>query len=138
MQAALFKKNAILMEQDALHHRLYEDVLGANGFDVYGAKSTMDGFMKIKEKSYDIALINLEIAEESFIEKLINKIHSEQMAQFMPIVGISIYGEERKRNVAKILDAFLTKPFSIDRLMECVLNSIERKNGCENPCDQRL
>ncbi|GHU14761.1 hypothetical protein FACS189449_11890 [Alphaproteobacteria bacterium] len=136
MQTALFKKTAILMEQNSIQSNLYRDILSANGFDVYVAKSAMDGLIKIKEKPQDLAIINVEIAEESFIEKLINKIRSENTAKFMPIIGLSIYNQENKRNMLKNLDAFLTKPISIDRFIESVFVCIEKKhNGSENSCN---
>lgn len=132
MQASLFRKSAVLIEQNPQQSMLYEDVLNANGFDVYVAKSTMDGLQKIKEKKQDLAIINTEIAEESFIKRLISRIRSEDTAAEMPIVGLSIYGEECKKNVAEVLDAFLTKPLSIDKFMEAVFGCIEKKiNGCE-------
>ena len=54
MQTTLFRKSAVLIDQNPLQCKLYEDVLNANGFDVYVAKSTMDGLVKIKEKKQDI------------------------------------------------------------------------------------
>ncbi len=137
MQAALFKKNAVLIEQNPVQQRLYEDILNANGFDVYTAKSAISGFEKIKEQTYDLAIINTEIAGEPFLEKLINKIHLEEPTKFMPIIGISIYNPENKKNIHKNIDAFLTKPFSIDRFIECILKCVEKKNnGSKSTIDQ--
>ncbi|MDR2157722.1 MAG: hypothetical protein LBO02_00160 [Holosporaceae bacterium] len=101
MQANLFKKSAVLIERDSLHCKLYEDVLTANGFDVYTAKSAMDGLIKIKETKQDLAVINTEIAEESFIEKLIAKMHSERASNLMPIIGLSSYSAEFKKILQK-------------------------------------
>ena len=136
MQASLFRKSAVLIEQNPQQSKLYEDVLSANGFDVYVAKSTMDGLQKIKEKKQDLTIINTEIAEESFIKRLISRIRAEDTTAEMPIVGLSIYAEDCKKNIAEILDAFLTKPLSIDKFMESVFGCIEKKvNGCENSCN---
>lgn len=130
MQENLFKKKAILVESDFLQNRLYNDILDSNGFEVFSAKSAMEGLQQIKENEYDLAVINVDIGEESFVEKLINKIRSERSA--LPIVGLSIYEQEKKKNIAKIVDKFLTKPFSIDTLVECVVVCVE--NGCANSC----
>jgi CheY-like chemotaxis protein len=131
MQANLFKKSAVLMEKNLLHCKLYEDVLTAVGFNVYIAKSSMDGLMKVKESQQDLAVVNIEIASESFVEKLINKMQSERASKFMPIVGLSAYNLECKQNIAKKLDVFLTKPLSIDKFVESVFLCIENKlNGC--------
>jgi DNA-binding response OmpR family regulator len=133
MQANLFKKSAVLIERNLLHCKLYEDVLTANGFDVYVAKSAMDGLIKVKETKQDLAVINTEIAEESFVEKLISKMKSEKASDFMPIIGLSSYNLDCKKNIAKTLDAFLTKPVSIDKFIESIFVSIENRfNGCES------
>ncbi|MDR0968083.1 MAG: hypothetical protein LBL99_00405 [Holosporaceae bacterium] len=130
MQANLFRKSAVLIEKNPLSSKLYEDALTADGFDVYVAKSAMDGLIKIKESKQDLVLMNAEIGEESFVEKLIIKMKSEQVSNVMPIIGLSVYNIERKKKIAKILDAFLTKPFSIDKFTEFVRACIEDKiNG---------
>jgi two-component system cell cycle response regulator DivK len=136
MQGALFKRNAVFIERDELQQVLFCDILGANGFDVYPAKSAVDGLVKIKENSCELALINAELAEESFIMKLVNKIRSEKTPRSIPIVGISLYERERKKNLAEMFDAFLTKPFSVDKFVRCVVNCIECKNGSENSYSQ--
>jgi DNA-binding response OmpR family regulator len=136
MQASLFRKSAVLIEKNSLHCMLYEDVLEANGFDVYVAKSAMDGLIKIRETRRDLAVINTEIAEESFVEKLIAKMKTERAFVSMPIIGLSVYKPECKKNIAETLDAFLTKPISMDKLTESIFTCIESKiNGSANSGD---
>lgn len=130
MQENLFKKNAILVESDFLQSRLYADVLDSTGFEVFSAKTPIEGLQKMKENEYDLAVINVDIGEEIFVEKLLQKIHSE--CAELPIIGLSIYDKKKKKNIAEMLDGFLTKPFSIDTFIECVVMCVE--NGCENSC----
>lgn len=125
MQTDLFKKSAVLVENNPLQARLYSEILSANGFDVYSTQSAMDGFVKIKEKKQDLMVINTEIAASSFMEKFLYKVNQEKN-RLMPIVGISIYGEKRE-NIRKNLDAFLTKPLSIDKFIEAICRCIEDK-----------
>ncbi|MDR2068210.1 MAG: hypothetical protein LBP41_04460 [Holosporaceae bacterium] len=128
----MFKKSAVLIEQNPLQCRLYEDALIANGFDVYVAKSAMDGLIKVKDAPEDLVVINTELTEESFMEKLICKMKSERHNAAMPIVGVSIYDGEHKKNIAELLDAFLTKPLSIDKFLESIFGCLESKvDGCE-------
>ena len=129
MQATLFKRNAVLIEQNPMHCRLYSDLLEANGFDVYVAKSVMDALVKIRNKAQDLAIINTEIVEEKFIQKFIQNVKEEENSKDLPIIGISIYPEDKKKNVAKVVDSFLTKPFSLDRLIESVDSCIEKRDG---------
>ena len=136
MQTNLFMKSALLVEQNPIQAKLYCDILSANGFEVSIAPSITDGIMKIKERPQDLAIINTEIAGEPFIEKFIQTVQSLQksLKKQTPIVGLSIYKEKYKKNISKFLDAFLTKPISIDKFMESVFNCIENKNGCSD-CD---
>ncbi|MDR2765913.1 MAG: hypothetical protein LBB63_00390 [Holosporaceae bacterium] len=133
MQTNLFRRSAVLIEQNLMQCKLYEDILNAYGFEVYVAKSAMDGFTKIKETPQDLAIINTEIADETFLEKLVSKMRKESTSFLMPIVGLSIYDQERKKNIANTLDAFLTKPLSIDKFVESIFSCIESKaNGRES------
>ena len=129
MQATLFKRNAVLIEQNPMHCRLYSDLLEANGFDVYVAKSVMDALVKIRNKAQDLAIINTEIVEEKFIQKFIQNVKEEENSKDLPIIGISIYPEDKQKNVAKVVDSFLTKPFSLDRLIESIDSCIEKLDG---------
>lgn len=125
MQADLFKKSAVLVENNPLQSRLCSEILFANGFDVYSTQSAMDGFIKIKERKQDLMVINTEIATNSFMEKFLYKLNQEKN-YLMPIIGISIYNEKRE-NIIKNLDAFLTKPLSIDKFIGVIFKCIEDK-----------
>lgn len=131
MQASLFKRNAVLVEQNPIHCRLYEDALEASGFDVYVAKSVMDALVKTKKNTQDLVIVNTEIVEEKFIRKFILSIRNET-SQDLPIIGISIYSEDKKENIAKILDVFLTKPFSIDTFIKSVVECTEKRDDSES------
>ena len=88
----------------------------------------MDALMEIRKKSSDLAIINTEIVEEKFIQKFIQNIKEEEISKNLPIIGISIYPEDKKKNIAKIVDIFLTKPFSLDKLTESIDRCIEEKD----------
>ncbi|MDR1551564.1 MAG: hypothetical protein LBS14_02720 [Holosporaceae bacterium] len=131
MQANLFKKSAVLIEKDPLHCKLYEDVLSAHGFDVYLARSAMDGLMKVKETEQDLVVINTEVAEETFLKKLLFKMKFEGVSGLIPIIGLSAYNLKYKEKLSEMLDVFLTKPVSLDRFVESVLTCVEsRAYGC--------
>lgn len=129
MQTDLFKKSAILINQKPLEGLLYGDILSANGFDVYIAKSVMDALLKIKEKPQDLVLIDLDFASQKFVEKFIGKLRNDTQCKNTAIVGISVYNREDQENIADMLDGILTKPCSIDRFTTGVFFSIENVNG---------
>ena len=134
MQTNLFMKSAVLVEQNPIQGQLYKDVLNANGFDVNLVNSITEGIVQIKENPQDLAVINTEIANDTFIEKFVQTVRTLQSdsQKQTPIIGLSIYKENNKKDVAKIFDAFLTKPISIDKFMESVYGCIENKNDCQS------
>ncbi len=134
MQTNLFMKSAVLIEQNPIQGKLYKDVLSANGFEVSLVNSISEGMVQIKENSQDLAVINTEIANDTCIEKFVQAVRSHQndSQKQTPVIGLSIYKENNKRDMAKIFDLFLTKPISIDKFMESVYECIESKNGCSN------
>lgn len=129
MQTDLFKKSAILVNQKPLEGLLYSDILSANGFDVYIAKSVMDALLKIKEKSQDLVLLDLDFASQNFVEKFIKKLKDDSQCKNTAIVGLSVYNREDQGNLAHMLDGLLTKPCSIDKFITGIFSSIENVNG---------
>lgn len=133
MQENLFKRKALIIENDFLKRILYHDVLCANNFEVSLVKSALDGLKNIRDKDYDVIIMNIDIGQPSFVSRVLQKIRAEKPE--IPIMGLSIYEQENKKNIAMLLNKFLTKPFSIDILVKCVVVCAE--NGCENSCSGR-
>lgn len=127
MQADLFRKSAVLIEPNFVEAELYKDVLSANGFDVYIAKSPMDALVKLREKEHDLLLLNMETAGQSFFEKFLQNIRREKACAMTAIVGLSIYRPEDRKAPPKELDICLTKPCPIDVLVNTVFDCIEKR-----------
>lgn len=125
MQENLFKRELLLIENDFFQSKLYHDALSANNFEVSLVKSAIDGFQRIKAgvKDYSLVVINVDMGQPSFIAKVLQKIRDER--PMLPMIGLSIYEQENKKNVADLLNRFLTKPFSIDTLVQCVVVCVE-------------
>lgn len=135
MQANLFRKSAVLIEPNFVEAELYKDIMSANGFDVYVAKSPMDALVKLREKNQDLFLLNMEVAGTSFLEKFLRNVRKEKNCAITTIVGMSIYRPEDRRTPPKELDACLTKPCAIDALVNTIFDCIEKRTHYE---DQEL
>ena len=132
MQADLFKKTAILIEQNPIETVLYSDALSANCFDVLVTSSPMEALVKLRETEIDLVLIDMGDASNAFISKFVQNIRKEKKCEFTVIFGLSIYPFNNEKNMKLNLDACLTKPFSIDTLIDRIFSSIESKcNDCE-------
>lgn len=127
MQADLFKKPAVLLEQNSIEASLFKDILAANGFDVYTAKSPMDALVKLREKEQDLLVLDMEAAGRPFIEKFLQNVRKEKTCGQTALVGVSIYPKEEHKKLLEELDACLIKPFSIDAFIGAVFESIEKR-----------
>jgi len=132
MQTDLFKKIAILIEQNPVETVLYSDTLAANGFEVFVTSSPMEAFVKLREEEVDLILIDIANSSQNFVDKFIKNIRKEKKCEFTTIIGLSLYSAIDEKNMYLGMDMCLTKPCSIDMLIESVFSCIENKrNGGE-------
>lgn len=130
MQGDLFRKSAVLLEQNPIEAELYHDILSANGFDVYVASSPMDALVRLRESNKDLAIIDLNIAGHAFTDKFLKNIKQENCCESTTLLGLSMH-EQKEKNAYEV-DSCLTKPCSIDTFMQVVFDSLEQKAyGCE-------
>ena len=130
MQGDLFRKSAVVLEQNLIEANLYSDILSANGFDVYIASSPMDALVKLRESNNDLVIIDLNIAGHAFMNKFLKNIRQETSCKDTTLLGLSMY--EQKEKITYDVDFYLTKPCSIDKFIEVVFGSLEQKvYGCE-------
>ncbi len=129
MQTSLFRRSALLVENHARQELLYRDVLAANGFDVFSTKSPMESLLQLKASKTDIFIINTEVAGETFLEKFLLKVRSDQANDTMPIIGLSLYSCDQKTRIKNYLDSILTKPVSTDTFIEKIFKCLEHRCG---------
>ncbi len=129
MQTSLFRRSALLVENHPRQELLYRDVLAANGFDVFSTKSPMESLLQLKASKTDIFIINTEVAGETFLEKFLLKVRSDQANDTMPIIGLSLYSCDQKTRIKNYLDSILTKPVSTDTFIEKIFKCLENRCG---------
>lgn len=129
MQTSLFRRSALLVENHPRQELLYRDVLAANGFDVFSTKSPMESLLQLKASKTDIFIINTEVAGETFLEKFLLKVRSDQANDTMPIIGLSLYSYDQKTRIKNYLDSILTKPVSTDTFIEKIFKCLENRCG---------
>jgi DNA-binding response OmpR family regulator len=112
--------HSILLVDDELRAReLHAGVLIRAGYDVNTAKDGADAWNALKLVSYDLLITDNKMPRVTGME-LIKKLRSEDMMLPVILASGTVPAEELKRHPWLLLDATLTKPFSIEQLLEVV------------------
>ena len=112
--------HTILLVDDELHAReLHAEVLIQAGYDVNTAKDGADAWNALKIVSYDLLITDNKMPRVTGME-LIKKLRSEDMMLPVILASGTVPAEEMKRHPWMLLDATLTKPFTIEQLLEVV------------------
>lgn len=110
----------ILLVDDELHAReLHAGVLIRAGYDVNTAKDGADAWNALNIVSYDLLITDNRMPRVTGLE-LIKKLRSEDMTLPVILASGTVPAEELKRHPWLMLDATLTKPFSVEQLLEVV------------------
>ena len=115
----------LLIEDDENLGELTKDRLEDRGFHVDWVLDGVEAFQKVKERKYDIILLDLMLPGMSGLE-LCKKIREETINRETPIIILTALGDEETKVKGLTLgaDDYVTKPFSIKELiarMEAVL-----------------
>lgn len=124
MQTSLFRKNAVLIDDDEAQNLLFKDILTAYGFDVYEEYSALNGLNKIRKILPEVTIINLQIANEEFLTKFINKIRADINNTVMSIVGLSLLKLEISENLQNKFQALSICPLSIEHFANLVIQTL--------------
>jgi DNA-binding response OmpR family regulator len=110
----------ILLVDDELHAReLHAAALIRAGYDVNTAKDGADAWNALNLMSYDLLITDNRMPRVTGME-LIKKLRSEDMMLPVILASGTVPAEELKRHPWLMLDATLSKPFSVEQLLEVV------------------
>jgi DNA-binding response OmpR family regulator len=111
---------SILLVDDELRAReLHARVLINAGYDVNTAKDGADAWNALNLVSYDLLITDNKMPRVTGME-LIKKLRSEDMLLPVILASGTVPAEELKRHPWLLLDATLTKPFTVEQLLEVV------------------
>ena len=112
--------HSILLVDDEFHAReLHAAALIRSGYDVNTAKDGADAWNALNIVSYDLLITDNRMPRVTGME-LIKKLRSEDMMLPVILASGTVPAEELKRHPWLLLDATLTKPFSVEQLLEVV------------------
>ena len=114
-------KTVLIVEDNAIHASLIEDVLGTRGFKTVHAARGGEALSLAREFRPDLVIMDIQLPDISGMEVTKTFKADDELSE-IPIVAVTAFASKREEEM--ILQAgcagFLTKPFSIPDLLETV------------------
>jgi len=121
-------KTVLIVEDNELNMKLFNDLLEANGFSTLKTASGNVALELTREHHPDLILMDIQLPEVSG-EVVIQWIKSDETIKNIPIIAVTAFamkGDE-ERILSKGCDAYLSKPISIVKFIETVKYYLDRR-----------
>ena len=118
---ALMKKTVLIVEDNELNMKLFNDLLEANGYATQQSKNGIEAIELAKRYLPDLILMDIQLPELSGLEA-ISLIKAEPSLKAIPIIAITAFamrGDEEKIRLAGC-EGYISKPISVVKFLEAV------------------
>ena len=114
-------KNVLIVEDNELNMKLFNDLLEANGYSTIQTRSGVEAVELTRRHRPDLILMDIQLPEVSGLE-VIRWIKDDDGLKHIPIIAITAFA--MKGDEEKILqggcEAYLSKPISVVKFLETV------------------
>jgi len=117
---------ALVVDDIEVNRRLLSDILKSAGIEIEEAENGREAVDQTEKFKPDIIFMDIRMpvmdGKEAAIE--INKQHASNPLKIVAITA-SVFDHERDEGFAEIFDDYITKPFRIERIYECMQSLLE-------------
>ena len=114
-------KNVLIVEDNELNMKLFNDLLEANGYSTIQTRSGVEAVELTRRHRPDLILMDIQLPEVSGLQ-VIRWIKDDAELKHIPIIAITAFA--MKGDEEKILqggcEAYLSKPISVVKFLETV------------------
>ncbi len=122
----LNRPKILVVDDDPEMRRLLEDVLSREGYTVFQAENGSEALLKLRERSYDVIILDKIMTGLSGLEILpgIKVVQPEAR-----VILITAFGDRETylEALGKGATAYLAKPFGMSVLVQMVKKALEQK-----------
>jgi two-component system cell cycle response regulator DivK len=115
------KKKILIVEDNELNMKLFDDLLGAHGYETIKTRDGLKVLEITREHRPDLIIMDIQLPEMSGLD-VTKTIKSDPKLRAIPIIAVTAFAmkgdEEHIR--AHGCEAYLSKPISIDKFLETV------------------
>jgi len=121
------KKKVLIVEDNELNMKLFEDLLGAHGYDTI---KTRDGGQVLdiaRNQKPDLIIMDIQLPEVSGLE-VTQWLKSDNALKAIPVIAVTAFamkGDEEKIRQGGCED-YVSKPISITDFMQVVQKHLEK------------
>jgi two-component system cell cycle response regulator DivK len=114
-------KSILIVEDNELNMKLFNDLLEANGHRTLRTKSGVEAISIAREQRPDLILMDIQLPEVSGLE-VTRWIKNDKELRSIPVIAITAFamkGDEEKIRQGGC-EAYLSKPISVAKFLETV------------------
>jgi signal transduction histidine kinase len=117
--------------------KLYSTVLGANGYQVVLARDGLEALARAEQETPDVILMDLRMPVMDGLETT-RRLRAADGLSHIPIVAVTgqAMPDDRSRCLDAGVNAYLSKPFSLQDLLALVEAQLEPRGDAEETADQ--
>ena len=121
--AKVANKTVLIVEDNELNMKLFNDLLTAHGYTTVQTRSGVEAVQLARDHAPNLILMDIQLPEISGIQ-VIQWMKDDETLRHIPIVAITAFamkGDEEKIRQAGC-EAYLSKPISVVKFLETVKN----------------
>ena len=114
-------KQVLIVEDNELNMKLFNDLLEANGYGTIQTRSGVEAVELARKHKPDLILMDIQLPEVSGLE-VIQWIKGDEELKHIPVIAITAFamkGDEEKIRQGGC-EAYLSKPISVVKFLETV------------------
>lgn len=119
-------KTILIVEDNDLNMKLFNDLLQANGYNTVQTKSGKEALQLTREHRPDLILMDIQLPEISGLE-VTKRLKADDELKDIPIVAVTAFAmkgdEEKIRNGG--CDAYIAKPISVSNFLETIAEFLD-------------
>ncbi len=122
------KKTVLIVEDNELNMKLFNDLLEANGHATLRTKSGGEALSLAHERRPDLILMDIQLPDASGLE-ITRRLKDDEALRHIPIVAVTAFamkGDEEKIRQGGC-EAYLSKPISVAKFLETVNSFLAEK-----------
>lgn len=125
------QKPRLLIVEDDFENQKFLQLFLKRKFEVDVCDSAETFYEKMKEKKFDIILMDISLRGKKDGLQLTRELRQAEETKNIPVVGLSAHAFQRDKDNAYNagVDLFITKPVQNSVLMESLIRTYESKTG---------
>lgn len=123
------KKTVLIVEDNELNMKLFNDLLEANGYATLKTKSGVEAITLARAHRPDLILMDIQLPEVSGLE-VTRWLKDDEELRVIPVIAVTAFamkGDEEKIRQGGC-EAYLSKPISVAKFLETVNSFLSEKN----------